>query len=395
MEHSHSRHACLHCGNNPVNHHIAWISQTVSVVVLPLAQLGSLAQHQLLVRMIHALLTAYIYVFQAAGFLSFSRTTTTACSERSLVIWEEAQARGIFMEQFILYDKPIEQYRAYIDGRWHYFGSIPIPPWKSTRSYVWIDNKALVKRALEKAKVPVPRGGRVTRFGTAHALFERLEKPVICKPEIGSRGRHTTTHLYTNDDLKHGFEVAQQLCHFVVVEEHLKGSVYRGTYVDGEIVGILRGDPPRITGDGIATIEVLIERKNASKHEKVKEYHITEKTHEFLERQGYSLESVLPHGTTIDLSEKIGLSYGGYAVEEVTITHPKTLAYLKRAGDVLGGPVIGFDFIIEDITKDPDLQKWGVIEANSLPFINLHHFPVEGEPVNVAGKVWDMWKAAP
>jgi hypothetical protein len=30
------------------------------------------------------------------------------------------------------------------------------------------------------------------------------------------------------------------------------------------------------------------------------------------------------------------------------------------------------------------------LEANSLPFINLHHDPLLGTPRNVAGMVWDM-----
>ncbi len=391
-KHSESTPNCLYCGNNPVHHRLAWGTQTLSVVSLPLARLGSLFNRPFVTRTAQAILTPYTILFQAIGLLKFSKDVSGACSERSQVIWEEANRRGIFMEQFILYTKPIEQYRAHVNGSWRYFNSLPIPPWENTTAYTWIDDKALLKRVLEKAGVPVPRGGRARTERQALEIFGRVDKPVIAKPEVGSRGRHTATHLYTEEDLKHGFKVAQQLCHFVVIEEHLIGSVYRGTYVNGEVVGILRGDPPRITGNGISKVAELIRKKNATKHREVHDFVVRDTTHEFLARQGYTLESVLPDGKTIDLTEKIGLSYGGYAVEEIPKTHPKILAYLKKAGDVLRAPLIGFDFIIPDITKDPDEQKWGIIEANSLPFINLHHFPVEGEPVNVAAKVWDMWK---
>ena len=111
----------------------------------------------------------------------------------------------------------------------------------------------------------------------------------------------------------------------------------------------------------------------------------------FLARQGYTLETVLPAGKRIDLLEKIGMSFGGDSVEEFPRTHPKILAYLKKAGDVLNVPIVGFDFIVDDITRDPDTQKWGIIEANAVPFINLHHSQRVGEPINVAAKVWDMW----
>ena len=53
-------------------------------------------------------------------------------------------------------------------------------------------------------------------------------------------------------------------------------------------------------------------------------------------------------------------------------------------------PGVGFDFIIPNISKSWQEQKCGFIEVNSLPFINLHHDPLLGQPINVAAKVWDM-----
>jgi cyanophycin synthetase len=61
-----------------------------------------------------------------------------------------------------------------------------------------------------------------------------------------------------------------------------------------------------------------------------------------------------------------------------------------RAAKIIGDPIVGFDFIIPDITKSYKQQRCGFIEANSLPFINLHHEPLVGQPRNVAKKVWDM-----
>jgi len=338
------------------------------------------------------ILVGLVGVLRLIGVVRFNSDIMQVASERSQVIWEEALSRGIYMEQAHGFGKPLEQYRARIRGSWHYFGSLPIPPWKNTRAYVWIDDKALLKKAFIRAGVPTPQGGRAWTFRQACTLFEKLEKPLITKPALGSRGRHTTTQLYTTDDLRVGFKVAQQLCVFVVVEEHLVGSVYRGTYVNGAVVGVNRGDPPRVTGDGVSTIAMLIQKKNKARAEGVIEYVPQELGRRFLARQGYTLETVLVQGKRIDLLEKIGMSFGGDSVEEFPRTHPKILAYLKKAGDVLNVPIVGFDFIIGDITKDPDTQKWGIIEANAVPFINLHHFQRVGEPINVAGKVWDMWK---
>jgi len=383
---------CLYCGNNPTNHTRVFISQTIAIPLSPLMRFMALFDIPLFRKITKIVLTPYVWFFRALYLLRFNEDSSKAFTERSLVIWEEAKKRGIRMQQFVIIDKPVEQYRAWINNKWQYFESIPVPASLPQRSYSWMDDKWLLKKKFIKAGIPVPKGKRVATWKQALKVFSEVRKPVIVKPELGSRGRHTITFIHTEEELRHGYKIAKQLGTFVVVEEMLMGSVYRATYVGGEIVGILRGDPPRITGDGKMNIKELIEKKNKEKDSRVKDVVITKKTEEFLRRQGFALSSVLDHNQTIDLSEKIGTSYGGFAAEEITITHPKTLAYLKKAGDVLNAPVVGFDFIIQHIDQDPDNQVWGIIEANSLPFINLHHFPLEGEPINVAAKVWDLWK---
>ena len=72
--------------------------------------------------------------------------------------------------------------------------------------------------------------------------------------------------------------------------------------------------------------------------------------------------------------------------------HPKMYEIFRKAGELVEAPVVGFDLIIEDPTQDPDTQKWGIIECNSMPFIDLHYFALEGQPVDLAGRVWDLWK---
>ncbi len=110
---------------------------------------------------------------------------------------------------------------------------------------------------------------------------------------------------------------------------------------------------------------------------------------EFLTRNGYTLDTILENQKTIDLSEKIGISYGGGSRELYPQTHPAIKAYIEKAAYVVHAGVIGFDFIIPDPSSTPVGQKWGIIECNSLPFINLHHHPVEGVPIPVAKYIWE------
>ncbi len=384
--------ACPYCGNNPVNHTLYRIESVMENAFDSLSFITDRLNSPWADRVAHMALKPIIWLTGIAGLWRYHDDIDKSRSDRSRVIWEEALRRKIPMQGIIAFGRPIEQYRAYVNERWHHFHSIPVPPFLDKSAYKWIDDKGKLREFLAEHTLPVAYGKHVRSWREALAVFRHGEPPYIVKPRIGSRGRHTTTHIYTEQQLKEAYTIARQLSDDVIVEEHLIGSVYRTTYVGGKVYGALRGEPPRIIGDGKSSVRQLIERKNKTKHPNVREFVITDHTVDFLRRQHITLRTVLPKGKSIDLTEKIGISYGGFAAEDAAAAHPKILRYIKRAGDALGGPVIGFDYIIENITKDPDKQRWGIIEANSLPFIDLHHHPLEGKPINVAAAVWDLWK---
>jgi D-alanine-D-alanine ligase-like ATP-grasp enzyme len=277
-------------------------------------------------------------------------------------------------------------------GTEHIFGGLPRVGGSADILNGWIDDKALLKSFLIENGIAVSKGESFSDIKKAEVYFDMATKPLIIKPRLGSRGRHTTTHITTKEDFIEAFNVAKQLGHYVVVEEHLVGSVYRGTVIDGVLAGVLAGDPPRITGDGEHTISELIEFKNKTRHVRVGEVKFTDGLNTFLHRLSYTPDTVLEAGKTIDLTEKIGLSYGGSAREVTPDVHPKLRAELERAAKAINDPFLGFDFITTDVSVDPDTIKWGIIECNTVPFINLHHHPLEGEPINVAKMVLDYFE---
>ncbi len=383
---------CEYCGNNQVSHIGTLTNDYLSLMNKPLEWLGTSELGRLLEKYLIRLAPPLVAIGERFGILRFSDDIEKAPNDRSRVIWEEAQRRGIKMRQFMVGKRPIDFYEAKLPNRTILFESLPVPTELQTSAIRWMDDKLKLKKKLMEAGIPVARGDAFTTFAAMRNLFRKIDKPVIVKPAVGSRGRHTTTFIYTENQLKKAFDIGKQISRRLVMEEHLIGSVYRATIIGGKLVGVLRGDPPRITGDGTSTVTELIKIKNDTRHPEVKEFKPTDHTKEFLARNNITLETVLPKGKTIDLTEKIGASYGGYRAEESHICHPKIKATLEAAGRVVDYPTMGFDFIIKDVTKDPDTQKWGIIECNSLPFIDLHHHPFEGPAINVAAYVWDFWK---
>ena len=385
---------CLHCGNSQTNHTFEWLSQTVSILrsrfdrMIIKSFIGRGATW--LAERIELPMFKFFRLIRMARFVTGD--DIKPITERSLLIVNEAKRRGIELSQVVMLGRPTEYFFGTYNSRTLFFDSIPRPKHMETDSIFWLDDKLTLKKKLQDNDIPAPKGGSFSHWNDMVTAFETMQKPVIVKPRLGSRGRHTTTHIYTLVELKRAVDIAKQLCHYVIMEEHLEGSVYRATMIGGVFKGLLRGDPPRITGDGEQTIAELIAEKNKNSPDQVKAVVVTEKHLEFLARTGYTLNTVLPIGKTIDLTEKIGLAYGGYTAEMSPITHPKLIATLERAAKIVNDPVIGFDVISTDVTTDPDTTRWGIIEANSLPFINLHYEPLEGPSIDIAPYVWDLWK---
>ncbi len=385
---------CLACGNNQINHTLACCVETVAVLALPAnlflarSPLATLASY-----ITDSLLALFVWFYRMIGLLKKNTDPTKTVNERGRVLWAEAGRRGILMHNFLMLGKPVDLYGATVKGRKIYFNGLPRPKRTPKNSEWWADDKYILKLTLQKAGVPVANGGSFSDFRTLMAKFKTLKKPVIIKPRLGSRGRHTTTNINTEEELRQAFDTAKQLCRWVILEEHLVGSVYRATMIGGKLAGILRGDPPRVTGDGIHTVAELVELKNKNKHSGIKDVVISEEHIHFLQRLGLSIQNILPVGKTVDLLEKIGVNYGGCAAEVTGSTHPEIKRTLEKAAQAIGDPLVGFDFIIEHISEDPSKQKWGIIEANGLPFINLHYDPIEGQTNNVAKPLWDYVEA--
>jgi cyanophycin synthetase len=191
-----------------------------------------------------------------------------------------------------------------------------------------------------------------------------------------------------------GFKKARKLSPLVVIEEELHGGLFRGTLIGGKLVGVVRRDQPSVTGDGLRTVQELFEEENKRSQRAGPIFHkilIDKEANIELERQNVKMSDIIEKGKVVTFSQKTSRGCGGTTTEITDITHPKNIEMLEHVAKFLDDPLIGVDFIIEDITKSwKDQPRSGIIECNSLPFIDLHHYVMFGKPNNVAGKLWDL-----
>jgi len=314
-------------------------------------------------------------------------------SMRSKMMWTSGDKRGIKVFQYRLFDNPANIFWAEYGGEKITFEALPRPKGYTSEALDWMDDKGVIKEIFQKNGVPTARGGRFFSFQSLRKQFYELEKPVIVKPSVGSRSRHTTIHIHNEDMLQKAFASAKKLSPFVILEEELRGSVFRIDLLGGKVAGILRRDPPFVFGDGILTIRELImkENQNPKRHGIFHDIPIDEYTKRELQNQGLSLLSVPEKGRKIMLHPKVGRTQGGTNANVRKDAHEDNIRLFERIAEVLADPLIGVDFIMEDINTSWRKQsRFGVIECNSIPFLDLHHFPYEGEPVDMMSELWEV-----
>jgi hypothetical protein len=319
---------------------------------------------------------------------------------RTKCFWEEAMRRGIKMREFHLgpiRDGFVAKYKGSHQGgasKTIIFDGLPRPGFKESASLKWMDNKGIMKVKFLKEGLPVAPGGVAFTKRNALKIFNSITKPVITKPNLGSRSRHTMIHINTEKDLIIGFEKAKKLSPLVVIEEELRGYLFRGTLIGGKLEGVVRRDQPEVTGDGTQTLRELMKEENKRPERNGPIFHkiiIDKEAMAELERQKVKLDDVIEKNKVVTFSQKTSRGCGGTTTEVTNLVHPDNVEMLEHVGKFLDDPLVGVDFIIEDITKSwREEQHCGIIECNSLPFIDLHHYVMFGKPNSVAGKLWDL-----
>jgi D-alanine-D-alanine ligase-like ATP-grasp enzyme len=385
------KHHCIDCGNAPVNHCLTYTSILLGWLIEPWTNwLGKLIPESSF-DWLGPLITKTL-TFLRLGKITYEPKDDD--SGRTRVLWEEAIRRGIKMYEFRLFGIGHDIFVSEYNGEKRFFDVLPRPKIYNPRGLEWMDNKGEMKKHFEKAGIKVARGGVTHYVKKALEIFRSLDKPVITKPNLGSRSRHTTTHISDEKEFLIAFKKARQLSPWVMIEEELSGYVFRGTLIGGKLIAVLRREPAYVIGDGTHNVKELIEIENKNPLRNGKIFHQLSLDNEAVKELTHWShdENTIPKKDEIaTLGQKTSRAVGGGITDMTDVVHPDNKIMLEKIAEVLDDPVIGVDFIMDDVSRSwRDQPKCGVIECNSAPFIDLHHFPLIGKPHNVAAALWDI-----
>src|SRR3989344_9676174 len=203
--------SCSYCADAPVNHFFSfWASFFFDPLDDHMVRTSYRAP-KFIKDFVDWLGVALLTVLAFLRLAKFSADIEKVKTFRSRVIWEEAKRRGIEMEELILFGKPLDHYRAKIKNKTIYFESLPIPPESLDMRRNW-DDKFVLKDEFIKHGIPVPRYALPSLFRrNLEKIFSELDKPLIVKPKLCSRGRHTLINIKSLLDLEEAVEIASEI----------------------------------------------------------------------------------------------------------------------------------------------------------------------------------------
>jgi cyanophycin synthetase len=269
----------------------------------------------------------------------------------------------------------------------------------STTSNIGVDIagcKHRTKQVLTEARIPVPQGTLVRTHEELRAAVSDIGLPVVIKPAGGNHGNGAGINLNNWHAVFEAFEAARRYDENVVVEKYIEGCDFRVLVVNFKFIAAAKRIPACVVGNGISTIQQLIDHVNADPRRgdghdnSLTKIVIDRDTTDILAKNKLSLDSVLPLGQHLPLKSTANLSTGGTSIDCTDNVHPMNRLMFERIARVINLDICGIDVMARDLTTPLRESGGAVIEVNAAPGLRMHLEPSEGTPRNVAKPIVDM-----
>jgi glutamate--cysteine ligase len=257
----------------------------------------------------------------------------------------------------------------------------------------WISNDKWMTRQFLRRKGIRHAKGILLSHDYQPEIPGTIRLPAVVKPADTDHGIAVSTNIQSRQELNAAIQNAFKFSEKVIVEEFFPGQEYRFLVIDFEVRAIACREPANVTGDGIATVRQLIDKKNEGRgndyrHPLLK-INIDEEVKRHLKASSLSPESILKKGEKLYLRKNSNLSTGGDSID-VTDDIP---GYYKdvavQAARSAGLKIAGIDIIINDLKKTPSPENYIVVELNAPAMLSMHDYPYIGKNRRVEKYVLD------
>ena len=259
------------------------------------------------------------------------------------------------------------------------------------------ESKSETYRHLTKAGVPIPLGSKFNAEAADEDIIQyakQIKFPLVLKPTNASSGKGVVSNIKNRAQLYDAIQYVRGQLGYreVILEQYVIGEEVRVYVLDNQVLGAGNRRPANVVGDGVNTIQTLIEQKNEqrkqSPHLYFRPIKIDKDLKNIIQQLNYTIDSIPKKGEWVYLRKVSNISKGG---EPIDITdqlsgEQKAIA-VKAAKAIPGLPHCGVDMII----NSNDNTDAKVIEVNTRPGIGIHLFPIEGKAKNISKDLIDYY----
>lgn len=259
-----------------------------------------------------------------------------------------------------------------------------------------IDNKYTFKKRIVMLKIPIPEGKKFLTYFFAKKYVKKIGYPLVVKPIAESVFKGVTLNINNQEELIKAIKKAKKHQSTFIVEKFVPGQSYRALIVGDRVFACLR-KPATVIGDGVSTIEKLIRKRNSHILRgptnidgwTLRQTNLSD-AEEYLIKNKLTLQSKPRKNKIIILTDKINLLSGTDIIECTKLIHKRNKYKFLQIAKALKAPIVGFDVLMDNISQPWNKQNFFLIEANTIPSIDMHHQPLKGESQDVAGAIWDL-----
>jgi len=186
------------------------------------------------------------------------------------------------------------------------------------------DDKRHTRRILAAAGLHLPAGRDATFDDGDHSFLAEVGD-VVVKPARGEQGQGITVGVTDDDHLDRAIALARTFSTAVLLEERVPGEDLRVVVIDHEVVAAAVRRPATVVGTGRHSVRDLIEaqsRRRAAATHGESTIPVDDDTARTVEAAGWSLDDVLPEGTTLAVRRTANLHTGGTIHDVTADIHP-------------------------------------------------------------------------
>lgn len=261
-------------------------------------------------------------------------------------------------------------------------------------------DKGITKQILQSNGISVPIGETFSVRDLDYIIkaFKIFDSPVVLKPVFGSHGYDVYTNLSTEEQVASSVEKIiknRGIDTKVLIEEYFEANEYRVFVTRNKDYAVLHRDPAHVFGNGINTIEELIQienyRRMNPRTNALCEILVDDEMYNYMEKNGISMKDIPDVGAKVYLRPNSNVAMGGICVDYTDKVHPSVIDVGMRVLDAFPGlPYVGIDYMTNTIEEQQNDDSYRIIEINTVPGVHMHFRPAIGKSQNIAKYMVDL-----